>query len=229
MDLNYLDKAESVALSEGPDAAARFLGLYRREVCDALSQTPSKIGELLQISSQQMHYLCQADMPDKAVGIAEWFLHTLHHLEAGMSVVEFVHLKRALRESFSRFFMRYARALRDLGRMEDMRLSVRMALDLTQELALAIVSMAHLYRPLQTYETLENEPAREWLLKRFAECLAALDFSGQHDTPFRAALDEYQYALRGEDKLEEARTALNALSQAHPDDIAVSALCRLLG
>lgn len=229
MDLIFFQQAEDIAQTDGPDAAAKFLAPYRREICEAMHETPSKIGELLQISSQQVFYLCQAKMPDKAAGIAEWFLHTLHHLETDMPAVEFVHLKRALRESFSRFFMRYARALRDLGRIEDMRLSVRTALDLTQELALAIVSMAHLYRPLQEHETLENEPAREWLLKRFAECLAALDFSGLHNTPFRAALDEYQYALRGDDKREEARLALQTLAETHPEDAAIATLGKLLG
>lgn len=229
LNSDYLQTAEAIATSSGPDAAARFLAPYRREVCEKLADAPAHIGDLLRISSQQMHYLCQAGMPDKSAGIAEWFLHTLHHLEEDIPAVDFVHLKRVLRESFSHFFMRYARALRDLDRIEDMRLSVRTALDLTQDLPLAMVSMVHLYVPLQMRDTLEGEPACEWLLKRYAECLAALDFSGQHQTPFRAALDEYQYGLRGAPEFEASKAALANLALAHPEDEAIATLVSLQG
>ncbi len=222
-----LQKAETIAADQSPDDAARFLGPYRKASCEDLSDDPSKIGELLQITSAQVQYLTDANSPDKAAGIAEWFLHTLHHLEETIDKAQFIHIKRILRESFSNFFRRYARALRELDRIEDMRLAMRTSIDLTQEIPMAVVCMIHLYMPLRSRKTLEDLPAAQWLLDRYAEALAALDFSGFHDTPFRNAFDNYQFALRAPDQTDAIQAELEALCAKNSEDIALQTLYNL--
>lgn len=225
---DILADAERIALQSSPDEAARFLAIHRRQACEALHDSPANIADLLAITSAQMQFLIDAGTSDKALGIAEWFLHTLHHFEESLDQEDFIKLKRALRESFSRFFRRYARCLRDAGRIEEMRLAMRTALDLTQMLPMAIVAMLHLYLPLKTKELLEDEPSSEWLLKRCAEALAGLDFAGMHDSPFRHALDEFQFALRSEDNLLHARDQLRILCAENTEDISIKTLANLL-
>ncbi len=221
---DILKQAEMVASEQSPDDAARFLAPHRKSACEDLSTDTSRIGDLLCITSAQMQYLIDAGASDKAIGVAEWFLHILHHLEESLADVDFRQLKRALRESFSRFFKRYAHALRDINRYEDMRIAMRTSLDLTMQLPLAIVSMLHLYAPLHQKDLIENESARDFLLKRYAEALAALDFSGLHDLPFRAALDEYQYAFRSEEHVESSRQIIQTLCEKNPEDLALVTL-----
>ncbi|MBQ9242254.1 MAG: hypothetical protein IJ165_03375 [Proteobacteria bacterium] len=225
---DILADAERIALQSSPDEAARFLASHRRQACDALQDSPANIANLLAITSAQMQFLIDAGTSDKALGIAEWFLHTLHHLEETIDQGDFIKLKRALREAFSRFFRRYARCLRDAGRIEEMRLAMRTALDLTQMLPMAIVAMLHLYMPLKTRDVLESEPSSEWLLKRCAEALAGLDFAGMNASPFRQALDEFQFALRSEENLPAARDQLRILCSENPEDITLKTLANLL-
>jgi len=225
---DILEEAERLANDGSPDDAARFLAPYRRAVCDRLHDSPSSLGDLVQICAAQVHYLNEAGTPDKAAGVAEWFLHRMHHLEEDFPEVDFRMLRRALCESFSRFFRRYARSLRDLDRIEEMRIAMRNALDLTREIPMAVVSLVHLYRPLRDRENLEDEPAPQWLLKRYAEALAALDFAGLHDIPFREALDNGQYAMRCPDKRDEMKLATEALCAQNAQDVALQTLFQLL-
>lgn len=225
---DILSEAEKIAAQSTPDEAARYLAPHRKQACEALETTPTAIADLLAITSAQMQFLIDAGSSDKALGIAEWFLHTLHHLEETLEHGDFIKLKRAFRESFSRFFRRYARTLRDADRIEEMRIAMRTALDLTQMLPMAVVAMLHLYLPLRSRDTLEGEPSSEWLLKRCAEALAGLDFAGHHDTPFRNALDEFQFALRARENLDPARAQILALCAESPEDLSLQTLSNLL-
>lgn len=221
------EQAAQISREKSPDDAARFLAPYRKDCCERLHQEPAAIGDLLRVTTAQMEFLNRADCPDKAVGIAEWFLHVLHHLEAENIEVDFRQLKHALRESFSRFFRRYAQSLRDVERFEDMRLAMRTALDLTREIPMAVVTLVHLYLPLRTRETIEDDTADTWLLKRFAEALATLDFSGYHDASVRTALDHAQYAIRCPDKKEECLREIEALCDQNEDDLELKTLHHL--
>ncbi len=228
MNLSTLiEQADQIA-QNSPDEAAKFLASYRKSACEALQETPMALGDLIDIATAQMHYLIDAGMPDKALGIAQWFLHTLHHLEESMQAAEYLSIKRAMREPFSRFFRTYAKIQRELGQIEAMRLSMRSAMDLTRELPMAIVSMLHLYAPLMHDDMLENEPPKEWLLKRCAEALAGLDFGGMHDIPFRDALDHGQYIIRNPSDRSESELHLDELCAQFPDDLALNTLVMLL-
>ena len=224
---DILQQAEQIAQTS-PDEAAKFLAPYRKSACEALHDNPMVLADLIDIATAQMNYLLDAKMPDKSLGIAQWFLHTLHHLEESMQPTEYLSIKRAMREPFARFFRIYARIHRDLGQIEEMRLAMRSAMDLTRELPMAIVSMLHLYAPLMHSESLEDEPTKEWILKRCAEALAGLDFNGMHDLPFRDALDHGQYMIRNPDARDESELHLNELCAQFPEDLALNTLVMLL-
>ena len=220
-----MKKAEETAQSESYDAAARSLAPWRKAACEAIQTDLSKLGDLLTIVSAQMHYLNKSGAPDKAASVAEWFLHAFHHLEEDMPGDESRLLKRTFAESFSGFFLRYATALRDLERFDDMQAAVRTALDLTRFLPASVTAMLNVYAPMHKRETIGDESSSEYLLKRYAEMLAMLDFSGFHNHAVRAALDEYQYALRGH--VEEAAASLEKICQDAPDDVLASTIRNL--
>ncbi|MBO4349978.1 MAG: hypothetical protein J6A01_03405 [Proteobacteria bacterium] len=222
-----IQQADQIAQTS-PDEAAKFLAPYRKSACEALHDNPMVLSDLIDIATTQMNYLLDAQMPDKSLGIAQWFLHTLHHLEESMQTAEYLSIKRAMREPFSRFFRTYAKIQRELGQIEEMRLAMRSAMDLTRELPMAIVSMLHLYAPLMKHDMLEDDPPKEWLLKRCAEALAGLDFNGMHDLPFRDALDHGQYIIRNPDDRCESESHLNDLCAHFPDDLALNTLVMLL-
>lgn len=222
-----LKTAEETSQTESYDAAARFLAPWRKAACEALESDFSKLGDLIVIVSTQMFYLNKSGAPDKAASVAEWFLHTFHHIEEHTSQDDFKHLKRTFAESFSGFFMRYAAALRDLNRFEDMKSAVRTSLDMTRFLPANVTAMLNVYAPMHKLENIGGESAREYLLKRYAEMLAALDFSGFHSHPVRAALDEYQFALRDDRHIEEAKSNLEKICQDAPDDILTSTILKL--
>ena len=92
---DILSEAEQIAAQASPDDAARFLASYRKEACEALENTPSAIADLLAITSAQMQFLIDAGASDKALGIAEWFLHTLHHFEETIDHGDFIRIGRA--------------------------------------------------------------------------------------------------------------------------------------
>ena len=229
MNINeILEQAESIANQQSPDDAARFLAEHRKTACDNLQNDHAQIGNLLQIVTAQIRYLNQAGFFDKASGIAEWFLHILHHLQENSPDIEWKHLKLALRDSFSAFFRHYASSLAHLDRIEDMRIAMRQALDLTTMLPMAIVFLIHLYQPLLNRETLENQPSRQWILDRYAECLALLDFAGLHDTPFRTALDLFQLAIRNPQQASSLIEQVEQITQSAPNDIALETLKNML-
>ena len=221
-----IQQADQIARTS-PDEAAKFLAPYRKSACEALQTDPKALTDLIGIATAQMNYLTDAQMADKSLGIAQWFLHTLHHLEESMQKAEFLAIKRALREPFAGFFRSYAKILRMHDQIEDMRIAMRTAMDLTRELPMAVVSMLHLYAPLMHKDSLEGETPREWILKRCAEALAGLDFNGMHDTPFRDALDHGQYILRNPDDRRESESRLETLCAQFPDDLALNTLVML--
>ena len=220
-----LKKAEETAQSQSYDAAARSLAPWRKAACEAIKDDISKLGDLLAIVSTQMHYLNKSGAPDKAASVAEWFLHAFHHIEEDMPGDESRLLKRTFAESFASFFMRYATALRDLERFDDMQAAVRTSLDMTRFLPASVTAMLNVYAPMHKRETIGDESASEYLLKRYAEMLAMLDFAGLHNHAVRAALDEYQYALRGH--VDEARTSLESICQNAPDDVLAATIWNL--
>jgi len=207
---------------QGWDAAARFLGKSRREYAARISEISGFYG-LVEVVTLQMECLRRAQDSQKAVDIGIWFHHVLHDLPSELQSSE---KRYFLRNSLARFFVEYAKNLCKLGRYEEMRLSMRSAMDSTLQLPMVIVSLVHLYAPLETVcETIEEEPVRVWLLKRYAECLAALDFSGQSKTAFRETLDDYQAALRNPEQRKEIGQIIKERVQA--DDPALSTLVRL--
>ncbi len=220
---SILEQAQNIAETNSPDEAARFLAPYRKEACHSISNSPENLIDLIQITTAQMQFLIQAKHTDKAVGIAEWFLHVFHHIQEDDAQAS-QHIIRCYRESFSLFFMKYASALCAEEKFEPMQQMVRTSLDLTQSLPMAIAAMLRLYAPLRSRDSIEDEPASSWLLKRYAEALAILDFSGLHDTPFREALDNYQYAIRCPDKFDEAKNEIDRIFSEHSDDIALKIL-----
>ena len=217
-----MKSAEAISSGEGPDAAARYLSVYRQKACDALGEDFSKIGELLIVVTAQVRFLSEARFFDKAAGVAEWFLHLVHHLEEMLSASDYRALKLTWRESFSQFFYRYARALRELGRHTDMRLAMRTSLDLTAETPSAVAMAVALYVPLLEVSEVEGESGREWFVKRCAEFLAVLDFTGHHGEASRACLDEFQYMLRDSGHSSEALDVLSRIRAEFPDDPIVS-------
>lgn len=219
-----LEQAEIIAQQQSPDDAARFLAEYRKAACESIHDDPAQIGSLLQIVTAQVKYLNQSQAPDKAAGVAEWFLHILHHLQDDVPDVEWKRLKLAFRESFSAFFRHYAKSLANLDRIEDMRIAMRHALDLTSMIPMAIVYLVHLYTPLLDREMIEDQPSKQWVLDRYAECLAALDFAGLHDEPFRAALDLYQLAHRDAQHANELFDQVDQMAAQAPNDIALTTL-----
>ncbi len=219
-----LEQAEILSQQQSPDSAARFLAEYRKSACESIHDDPAQIGCLLQIVTAQIKYLNLAQASDKAAGIAEWFLHILHHLQEDVPDVEWKRLKLAFRESFSAFFRNYAKSLANLDRFEDMRIAMRHALDLTTMIPMAIVYLVHLYRPLLNRETIEEQPSKQWVLDRYAECLAALDFAGLHDEPFREALDLYQLAHRDASHAAELFVRVEQMADQSPNDIALTTL-----
>ncbi len=225
MNINeILEQADAIASQQSPDDAARFLAEYRKMACDSLTNDHTQIGCLLPIVTAQIKFLNQANVFDKSAGIAEWFLHILHHLQESSPDIEWKHLKLALRDSFSAFFRHYAKSLANLGSIEEMRIAMRNALDLTTMLPMAIVFLIHLYQPLLKHETLEDQPSRQWILDRYAECLASLDFSGLHDTPFRTALDLFQLAIRYPQQTAFHIEQIEQIAQSSPNDIALETI-----
>lgn len=222
MDMEaILTEAQRIADMESPDAGARYLAPHRKEACLKLHDDMTHLGALLRIVCLQMHFLTQAGYADKARDIAGWFLHLLHHLESEVPKDAFIALKRMYRESFSLFYYRYAEALRDLDEVEGMRLSLRTALDLTQQREAVIVAALHLLQPFVAFESLEGESAANWLSKRLAEFLAQLDFAGKSDSAFRSALDAFQYCFRQrnqDDVFPKAKSDFESLVQDCADD-----------
>ena len=219
-----IETAETIAFQQSPDAAARYLADYRREACEKLHDDPSQFANVLQIVTAQIRFLNQAEAYDKSSGIAEWFIHLLEHMQEDAPQIEWKRLKQTLRESFSAFFRHYARTLAQLERFEEMRGAMRNALDLTAMLPMAIVFMLHTYLPLATLETIEDKPSSAWLSERCAECLAQLDFNGLGQTPFRAALDNYQFAHRDPSQAKALYEQVETLAQSAPDDLALETL-----
>ncbi len=208
--------------AQGWDAAARYLGKSRREYAARISVVGGFYG-LVEVVTLQMECLRRAEDHQRAVDIGVWFHHILHDLPSDLHSSE---ERYFLRNSLSRFFVEYAKNLCKLGRYEEMRLSMRSALDASLQLPMVIVSLVHLYAPLESIcETIEEEPVRVWLLKRYAECLAALDFAGQSKTLFRETLDDYQAGLRNPEK----RAEIGALIKGREDaeDPALSTLIKL--
>ena len=210
-------------VSRGWDAAARFLGPYRREAASRDLEEVGNFSELLSIITLQMECLRRASDSQRGVDIGTWFHHVLHELPA---VRKGAPSREVLREQLSRFFLEYARNLCVLGRYGEMRLAMRSSLDATRSLPLAIVALIHLYAPLEhVVDTIEGEPSTRWLAKRYAECLALLDFSGLSSTPFRATLDDYQAAFR--DPSQRASLAKDVFSRNDTSELALSTLTRL--
>ena len=221
-----LEQAEEIAADPklGPDEAAKFLSKYRIQAVESLSQNSINLSHLLSIVTAQIKYLNDASLSDKAIGIAEWFLHIFHHFPENHPECDLIQLKIALREPFAAFFRHYAKALRNIDRIGDMRHAMTNSMDLSREIPMSVIYLIHLYTPLLSKETIESVPSRRWLLDRLAECLAALDFAGQCKTPFRMALDNYQYALRSPDKYDELYVEIEQLSRDNPSDLALQTL-----
>ena len=223
------EQAETIASDpqKGPDEAAKFLSQYRIQAAKDLSQNSINLGNLLSIVTAQIRYLNDANLSDKAIGIAEWFLHIFHHFPEIHPDCDLTHIKFALRDSLAAFFRHYAKSLRNTDRIEDMHHAMTNSMDLSREIPMSVVFLIHLYTPLLSRETIEATPSRRWFLDRLAECLAALDFAGQNQTPFRCALDNYQYAIRCPDKYDELYLEIEQLSRDNPNDPALKTLFNL--
>ncbi len=217
---------EALAIGQDPsrgwDEAAKALGQHRRQYAISDLSDGENLKALTQIVTTQLKCLQKIDKAQNGADIGEWFHHLLHDLPAPNPST----LPRELfREDLARFFCEYARCLCQLGRYEEMRLAMRTALDTTRELPIMIVMLVHLYAPLESKGEIEGEKATVWLSKRYCECLALLDFSGQSQTPFRATLDDFQAAMRFRDD----RDALiqQVLSRNDGKDPALDTLTRL--
>ncbi|MCL2326058.1 MAG: hypothetical protein FWC40_06145 [Proteobacteria bacterium] len=192
---DILKQAQAMAMDPeaGPQEAAKFLGSHRQHFAQRLKEDRHAILPLVAIVADQLDYLVTSGNDAMAASVSEWFLHTLHHVEPFPG--KFPH--EAFREPLARLFRRYAKALKVLGRYDEMRLAMRSSLDATAHLPMAVLFLLHLYGDLpKLTDAIEGEPVCVWLSKRYAECLAALDFAGYSDTPFRHALDDYQLAFR---------------------------------
>ena len=192
---DILKQAQAMAMDSeaGPQEAAKFLGSHRQHFAQRLKEDHHAILPLVAIVADQVDYLVTSGNDAMASSVSEWFLHALHHVEPFPGSFP----REAFREPLARLFRRYAKALKALQRYEDMRLAMRSALDATAHLPMAVLYLLHLYGDLpKLTDAIEDEPVSIWLSKRYAECLAALDFAGYSDTPFRRALDDYQLAFR---------------------------------
>lgn len=227
---NALDKADAIAAdsTQGPDQAARFLAPYRQAAFDALPHAPLKIRDLSAITAAQMKYLNDANAPDKACGIGAWFVHLLHHLEETHTSQEYKIIKYSCRDAFSQFFYRYARSLGANGQIENMRLNMRTAIDLSRSPIDTICLALHFYLSLLPLKTLENTNATLWFIDRCAECLAVLDFSGLHNSPFRAMLDEFQWMMRDTSHSQDALKNIQRIAQTAPADETVQTFRRVI-
>ncbi len=192
-----LEQARAIGADpkQGWDAAALYLGTYRRDLAAGDLTDPKRLNELIEVLTLQLEALRKANKSDKAVEVGTWFHHVLHDLPSAQKGQK---SREIVRETLSHFFCEYARNLCVLERYEEMRLAMRTALDSTRVLPFVIVSLIHLYAPLINKDQIEGEPARIWLTKRYCECLALLDFAGFAQTPFRASLDDFQAAVRDE-------------------------------
>ena len=225
-----LDQAESIAETpeSGPNQAAMFLAPYRIQAATDLQEDITQLKPLLSIITAQVRYLTEAGLPDKATAVAEWFIHTLHHLSENDPEYQISKLQMALRSLFAAFFRHYARALRNVDRIEDMRIAMRTSMDLSRDITMSVVFLVHLYAPLiKENEVLENTPAKKWILDRYAECLAAMDYAGLHDTPFRTAMDKFQLAMYNQENIKLYFFEISKLATEHPDDIAIKTLKNL--
>lgn len=223
-----MDKIIEEALSIGQDPArgwdeaAKALAPYRRQYAASDLSDGENLKALTEVVTMQLKCLLKIDKAQNGAEIGAWFHHILHDLPAPNPST----LPRALfREDMARFFCEYARCLCLLERYEDMRLAMRTALDTTRELPMMIVMLVHLYAPLEQKGDIEGEKAAVWLSKRYCECLALLDFSGQSQTAFRATLDDFQAAMR----FKENRDSLfqQVISRNDGTDPALDTLTRL--
>ena len=217
---------EALAIGQDPargwDEAAKALGHYRRQYATSDLSDGENLKTLTVIVTTQLKCLLKIGKAQNGADIGEWFHHLLHDLPAPRPDT----LPRELfREDLARFFCEYARCLCPLERYEEMRLAMRTALDTTRELPMMIVMLVHLYAPLESKDEIEGEKAAVWLSKRYCECLAMLDFSGQSQTAFRATLDDFQAAMR----FKESRESLfqQVLSRNDGKDPALDTLTRL--
>lgn len=224
-----LEKAENLANTPnlGPNEAAKYLSTYRIQAVSEVQNNITKLKDLITIVSNQIRYLNDADLSNKATAIAEWFIHILHHLSEENPEYELSKLQLALRSPFATFFRHYARALRNVNRIEEMRLCMRNSMDLSCEIPMSIIFLIHLYLPLLQTKELENIPSKRWMSERYAECLAALDFAGLHNSPFREGMDKFQLALHFPDKIDEFCQALTKLVDDNPSDVPLQTLLNL--
>lgn len=187
--LRTLGDAAELAKQGSCDRAARRLSDLRKKAAKKCLEDWRNLKALLDVVKEQTSYLRQAGAPEKSRKIAEWFLH--FHAQAANSVDPAVYkaTNLACREPFSRFFAGFALTLAQLGLYAEMRSMVRASVDLTSFPQYAIASAVPQYAKLcQTQSALENVPAPAWLADRIAEFLAALDFGGFGDHPFRRLL-----------------------------------------
>ena len=226
---DILEKAETIANtpSIGPDEAAKFLSTYRIQAAQKLQTDISCLKDLVVIVTNQIRYLNDAQLSDKATAIAEWFIHTLHHLSESHPDCQIPKLQQVLRSSFAAFFRHYAKALRNVDRIEEMRLTMINSMDLSPEIPMSVVFLIHLYMPLLERSEIENIPAKRWISERFAECLAVLDFAGMHDSPFRDGLDKFQLTLHYPEKISEFSQYLSKLAKDNPSDMPLQTLFNL--
>ena len=226
---DILEKAETLANTPdaGPNEAAKFLSTYRIQAAQKLQTDISSLKELVVIVTNQIRDLNDAQLSDKATAIAEWFIHTLHHLSESYPDCQIPKLQQILRRSFATFFRQYAKALRNVDRIEEMRLTMRNSMDLSPEIPMSVVFLIHLYMPLLERNEIENIPAKRWISERYAECLAALDFAGLHDSPFRDGMDKFQLALHFPDRIDELYQSLSKLVDDNPSDIPLQTLFNL--
>lgn len=228
MDLVF-EQAEKIANDprRGPNEAAQYLGNYRREAAEAFFEDVSRLDAVLAVVVAQIRYLNDADLPDKGTAIAEWFLHLMHHVFSEHAGDDGDKVKILYREALATFYRHYAKSLRNVGRFSDMRKAMRQSMDLSREIPMSVVFLVHLYMPLQEIGEVEEKPAKTWLLDRYAECLAALDVSGLHDTPFREAFDLFQLSVRMPEKSEEIGQKMESLCGSHPEDLSLKTLHNL--
>ena len=201
-----LDASFIIEQTQGADDACKVLGNYRRAALLRLPEEPEQVLAICKIVERQCSLFIRLQRFDLCLKAADGMIHLIHdvHTAPGISAM--------LREPMSRIFLHAARCLAEEKDFAGMRLQIRSALDTTSHLEFCILKTLPLWVKAGTNgDLIEEKTVSAWILDRYAELLAQLDFAGKNGTVFRRLLDVYQRSFREEADIDGLRASLAGL------------------
>lgn len=210
------------------DQAAKGLAEWRKAAAKKCREDWRHFGELLDIVLRQMRYLRRGKFPSECLELGKWLMCFRDHASSAVSSDVLRAADLVYREEYSIFLCTLAAAYADLGRHEDMRLTIVKASDTTKELRYVVAFALPLYSSIcSKFDSIEGEPAFSWLAKRCAEFMAQLDFNGEGLTLHRQTVFElHNYLLESEtrERREESYERLREFCDNDPDDSVIQSI-----